>query len=185
MRVILTLEGITNEREREKLTQAARLMEDALNSVEFKQFILNYSYTTKVQVGGFWPFKKYQTKKVWGFYDTTKSNAEIYATIMSGKELGEEANQNAEIFVKVDRNNRRGVIGYTFFGSKIQYIYEWFVNSSNIPGIANNLLHEWIHRLGFGHSYRSTPLRPYSVPYAVGGFITRFAKNEIAKQERG
>lgn len=32
---------------------------------------------------------------------------------------------------------------------------------------ASNLLHEWTHSGGYGHSYRATYERPYSVPYSI------------------
>lgn len=173
MKVLLSLEGFTSEVEQRKLYLAAKLMESAFNSDQFKNWVLNYSYKYQKQIGGIWPFRKYSYQESFSFYmDNNLTREEIYTTIMSGKERGSIIDNEANIFLKIDRSVHRGVIGYTYPNTKWQYVYSWFIDSSSSQQIAGNLAHEYCHKLGFDHPFKSTSLRPFSVPYAVGHYVS-------------
>ena len=58
--------------------------------------------------------------------------------------------------------------------------------------VADNMMHEWLHKIGFNHTVKPTPERPFSVPYAVGYIVKGIArqmhqekllKNLIAEQK--
>lgn len=157
-----------------KLTQAAAIMERALNSQKFKSFVENFSYS-KIYTTGFWPFRKQATATSNFFYDTDLRNHEVYTTIMNGAEsLSPEIDGEADINIEIDRSKKRGVLGYTYSHSKINWIYSWFLRDGDVYEVAGNLAHEYMHKLGFEHDFARTPLRPFSVPYAVGDFVSRF-----------
>jgi hypothetical protein len=42
-----------------------------------------------------------------------------------------------------------------------------------VADIAGTLAHEWMHLLGFTHSFRDSSLRSLSVPYAIGELVTQ------------
>jgi hypothetical protein len=69
------------------------------------------------------------------------------------------------------------VVGYTYGGSKRIWVNTKFFNSFKENSVAGNLFHEWLHKLGYTHSYASTPTRPYSVPYAIGRIMGNIGKN--------
>lgn len=73
---------------------------------------------------------------------------------------------------------RRRVIGYTYPNT----VWIW-LNRRNIPAptvnmdhavrhIVGNMVHEYMHKLGFGHSFRRSSLWPYTVPYGVQRVVT-------------
>jgi hypothetical protein len=37
------------------------------------------------------------------------------------------------------------------------------------------MMHEWLHKLGFGHSYYYSTSRNYSVPYGIGKIMMDLA----------
>lgn len=172
-KVKLITEELT-EKELVKVNLAAQKMEMVFNQPEFKDFILNYSYNSSYTTGHLWWKKTYYTRQT-GFASTDLSRDQIYQKLMSGREdLSSEMDQEADIFLRVDRSNRRGVIGYTSPSTKWQTIYGWALSRYSIDFITGNLAHEWCHKVGFAHDYYSTASRPYSVPYAVGDFVANF-----------
>lgn len=169
--------GLTEEEVR-KLSLAHVHLAKAINSLKFKEFVLNfkyqYWYSYRYTVGIFWR-KKNHSFQFNGFASTNLTNPEVYDLIMSGKEkLDPTADQEADIFLRVDRKNRRGVIGYTYPNTPFQYIYSWVLKKYTPEQIAGNLFHEWLHKVGFNHDFKATRNRPYSVPYACGKFVTDY-----------
>ncbi len=68
---------------------------------------------------------------------------------------------------------RKGVIGYTNQSTKTVYMNTRFLNMSDYTAgdVAANILHEWMHKLGFDHDFNSTGRRPCSVPYGSGNIV--------------
>jgi hypothetical protein len=63
------------------------------------------------------------------------------------------------------------VVGYTYpdsarIWSNGNYFYSMTVNE-----LAAHFVHEWLHKIGYDHDFKSTARRPYSVPYAVGDLV--------------
>lgn len=160
--------------EQNKIDLAAQRMELVFNSEEFKNFVLNFSYPVTYCSGRLW-WKKCTTETRSCFVDNQGlTNFQIYNRLMSGAEtLDQTPDSEADIFVEVDRRNRRGVIGYTYPSTKWQWIYQWVLLRYSIFDIASNLAHEWCHKIGFDHSYKWTATREYSVPYAIGNFVSK------------
>lgn len=161
-----------NDEEVDKLIKAAEHFIKAINSKEFKNFILNFGYESKICSGRFWN-KKCVSVNIPNFKDNNdKSNMEIYNHLMTGKEvLSNDSDKEIDIEIILDRRNKKGVLGYTYANTTRQWIYNSFFRSGSIEDIAGNIAHEWTHKMGYTHDFRYTPTREYSVPYAVGYFV--------------
>ena len=174
-KVSLVTDGLTETEER-MVKRASLKVELVFNSDKFKEWVINYSYSEQRCTGRPWR-KKCTTIEHINFNDCLDlSNKEVYCKIMEGKEaLGETGEgSDADIFLRVDRRNRSGVIGYTYQNTPWQYVYQWVLRDFTVDDVAANLAHEWCHKLGFDHSYSFSTTRQYSVPYAVGYFVGGF-----------
>jgi hypothetical protein len=176
--VKIETDGLTDE-EYKKVMAAGEVMELALNSNDFSEWCAGFHWSMKVCTG-FLFNRKCKTSTYYYFdHNDGLNNHEVLNKILSGKEdLNHVEDHIANISVKVDRRNKTSVIGYTYPNTLWQYIYAWFLDSSNVSinDVAGNLAHEYCHKIGFDHDFHNTPQRPYSVPYAVGRFVANFKK---------
>jgi hypothetical protein len=139
------------------LEKARALLEKVVNSEEFKQKVIHFTYQgeeTYVQNGGL-------------------TNLQIYNKIMAGAEefpKQTESNHTMDLYTELYTSGwtGRNVIGYTNPSTATIFMNSYFFNYATADGVAGNMIHEWLHKLGFDHDYNSTSRRPYSVPYAVG-----------------
>ncbi|MBS1959155.1 MAG: hypothetical protein JST80_06785 [Bdellovibrionales bacterium] len=150
-----------NQTQMDKLNFARRIVQTVINSAEFKSKVLNFTYggqQTFVQNGGL-------------------SNQQIYDLLMTGAERypnqtasDHTMNFQLELYTPAwyQSNN---VLGYTSLSDPVIHINKNFYNRAEVFEIAMNLTHEWCHKMGFDHDYRSTARRPYSVPYAIGYLV--------------
>ena len=144
----------------DKVLAAADLIKKVVASEEFKNKILNHRYNGKK-----------------GFVDNGGlSNAEIYKKIIEGSEKlnpGTDNTMNLDLEVYYANNV---VVGYT----KPSVIRVWmnskFLNKNNAAEVTTNMMHEWLHKLGFKHASNRTANRKYSVPYAVGYLVRNLAR---------
>lgn len=157
--VNLKLDNFNAEQE-DKILTAADLIKKVVASEEFKDAILNHTYHGKktfVDNGGM-------------------SNAEIYAKIVEGSETLRPGTDNQmdldlEVFSRND-----DTVGYTFPTEIRVWMNAKFLNKNTPAKVTTNMMHEWLHKLGFKHDYEKTASRPYSVPYAVGYLVARLAQ---------
>lgn len=150
--------NFTTEQEN-KVMDAVDLIKQVIASDAFKNKILNYTYKGKKS-----------------FIDNNGlSNAQIYQKILEGSEkLNPGKNNTMDITVEtyyVDAN----VIGYTLPSINKIYMNRKYFNNFTPVQISANMVHEWLHKLGFNHDYEATATRPYSVPYAVGYIVKALA----------
>lgn len=149
--------------DQDKITEAAELIKKVVASEEFRDGILNHTYEGKktfVDNGGL-------------------TNSQIYHRFLAGAEKLTPATNNAidaelELYFEAST-----VVGYTNPSTRRIWMNTKYFNNYSTAQVAGNLIHEWMHKLGFGHSSSSTPSRPYSVPYAVGYLMTRLAKQNL------
>jgi hypothetical protein len=73
-------------------------------------------------------------------------------------------------------NRNDTTVGYTFPNVIRVWMNSKFLNKYNAANVTTNMMHEWLHKLGFGHAYENTPTRKYSVPYAIGYLVAKIAK---------
>lgn len=141
------------------LEKARGLLEIVVNSDDFKQKVLHFTYQgqeTYVQNNGY-------------------SNSQIYDLIMAGAEQYPSkttANHTMDLYLELYTANGSSTIGYTSPSTKTIYMNTYFYNSASAGDIAGNMMHEWLHKLGFDHDSAVTARRPSSVPYAIG-YIAR------------
>lgn len=102
-----------------------------------------------------------------------KSNLEIYNHFMSGAEvLQPEIDSEADIDLTIfNPKPWSGTVGYTYKNTIRQWINRKFFWSLKIFQVAGNIVHEWGHKLGFGHDYKRTKRRPFSICYQLNRII--------------
>lgn len=149
-----------NSTQEDKILRASDLIRKVVGSEEFKNAILNHTYNGKksfVDNGGF-------------------SNAQIYKAIIEGSEklrpgVDNEMDLELEVFSRSDTT-----VGYTFPNVIKVWMNSKFLNKYSAADVTTNMMHEWLHKLGFKHDHARTANRKYSVPYAVGYLVARIAK---------
>lgn len=128
---------------------------------EFKQRILNYDSSCTTNT----------------FYQTIKSNNAIYGHILDGNETLQPLKDN-ELDVEVEfYYSFTNTVGYTYGSSKRIWVNTKYFDSYKYSSVAANLMHEWLHKLGYKHDSASTPCRPYSVPYGIGSIVRELGIN--------
>ena len=157
--VEVNLENFNAEQE-DKVLEAADLIEKVVASNEFKNEVLNHTYNGKktyVDNGGL-------------------SNAEIYKKIIEGSEKlrpGKDSvmNLDLEVFTRADNT-----VGYTLPDVIRVWMNSKYLNIYTPAQVTTNMMHEWLHKLGFKHAYERTDNRSRSVPYSIGYLVAKLAK---------
>ena len=149
-----------NSTQEDKILIASDLLKKVIASEEFKASILNYQYNGKKQ-----------------FIDNDGlSNAKIYKKIIEGAEKLSPKTDNEMDLELVLYSSNDTVIGYTTPNQLKIWMNSKFFNQNNPAKVTENMMHEWLHKLGFKHDYARTASRPFSVPYAVGYLVGRIAQ---------
>lgn len=149
--------------QQDKILKAAQLIEQVVASEEFRSAIMNFKYDGQkafVDNGGL-------------------SNAQIYQRFLEGAERLTPSRNNAMDVVVELYYEESTTIGYTKPDSKKIWINTKYFNKYSAAQVAGNLTHEWIHKLGFGHSSAYQESRSASVPYALGYLMERLAKEYL------
>lgn len=143
-----------------KVLEAAELIKKVVASEDFKQAVLQHRWQGKLQFAN----------------NKGLSNRAIYKRIVEASEKlnkGIDNTMNLKL-IAYHANNR--VVGYTYPGVMTVWMNKKFLNQRQAHEVTVNMMHEWLHKLGFGHDFQATPMRPYSVPYALGYIMGRLAK---------
>jgi hypothetical protein len=154
--VVISMQGLTDI-EKFKVNLAVGHWIRAYNSGKLKGVIVNhprpFTYLNK--------FKKC-------------SKDEIYQAIIEAKEVIGDGKSDgvAQVYLNVDRRNKRGIVGYTYPSTKFQWVYSWVLKRYSPEQIAGNLGHEHAHKIGLGDSsfWKSKD----AITYIVGSFISNF-----------
>jgi hypothetical protein len=158
----LTAEGFS-EQDIPKLQAAINHISLFLGSPQLEDFIISFNYEMLICSGFLW-WKKYHPTRFYEFHlNNGKSQKEIHAQITESKHI--------KLFLKLDPNDRKDLAGYTRPNTRWQWICKDFFYLMDYKMIAGNLVHEWLHKLGYDHGSFSDPLTKYSVPYAIGNFF--------------
>jgi len=166
-----------------KFNKALSLLETILNSDSFKSKVLSYKRESNGK-------REFQKAYLWSESSKTLSNEEVLKVILEGNEkmrphtFGE---MNINSYVKVCRSWRRlgiwcrKVIGSTTPSSSKWIKLNWnFYQNFETHQMVNNLVHEWVHLLGFLHG--SEYMRE-EVPYVIGKIAGVVALEILAKKE--
>jgi hypothetical protein len=150
--------GFTTVQE-DKVHRAVDLMKKVIASQEFKDRIINYSYNGTpgfVDNGGF-------------------TNVQIYQKILEGAEtLNGIANNRLDIELEL-YTEASTTIGYTNVGTPRIWMNTKYFDTYTPINVSDNLMHEWLHKLGFTHAQTWSASRDHSVPYAIGYLMEELA----------
>jgi hypothetical protein len=138
--------------QRAKIDLAEQKLREVIHTEEFKNRVINFTYNG--------------TKK---FVDNNGlTNTQIYYKILNAAEkllpvIDNELDLNIKTYY-----SSSSTVGYT--SSNINYINfnTKYLNSYSLSETAKTMMHEWLHKLGFGHAYSYSTSRNYSVPYGIG-----------------
>ena len=156
----VTTVGMTSSQEA-KIQSAERKMRDVIASDAFRTKILNHTYNGK---------KTFVDNK-------GLSNSEIYTKMLEGAEkLKPSKNNTMDMTVKTYYETST-TVGYTMTGSSTINMNTKYLNSYTSNNVSRNMIHEWLHKIGFGHAVSYSTSRNYSVPYAVGRIMEQLAAN--------
>ncbi len=163
-----------------RFEQAKSILEEVLNSESFKIKVLAYRRSSDQT-------RAYQKNYLWNEVDNTLTNEEVYNILMQGNEFmipDTEAEMN--LYSKIKKCSWfsskvsvwcRKVIGSTNPQSSkwITMNYKFYKNYKTSEMLAN-MVHEWIHLLGFLHG--NVNLRE-EVPYVVGAIAGEVAREVL------
>ncbi|WPU64117.1 hypothetical protein [Peredibacter starrii] len=146
----------TTSTQQAKFDKAIEMIKAVVATEEFRSRVLNHTYNGKktfVDNGGF-------------------TNAQIYQKILEAAEkLFPEKNNTMNMEVEL-YYAATTTVGYTYANSKRIWVNTKYFNTNSTGGVAANLFHEWLHKIGFGHATSYSTSRDYSVPYAIGRMIS-------------
>lgn len=144
----------------QKIKKAIQLIKKVISSREFKTRVLNYEY---------------QGKKI--FIDNHGfSNEEIYQKILDGAEIMGNTAKNNTMDVELELYHQKTkTIGYTYPNTVRIWMNKKYFSKYTPIKVADNLMHEWMHKLGFTHEVVWSKDRDHSVPYAIGYLVEELA----------
>lgn len=150
----------TTPTQQEKFDKAVDIIKKVIATEEFRELVINHTYNgskTYVDNGGF-------------------SNAQIYQKILDGAEgLFPVKNNTMDMGVEL-YYAATSTVGYTYSNTTQIWVNTKYFNTNAVTGVASNLMHEWLHKLGFRHASSYSVSRDYSVPYAIGRMIGSLGK---------
>ncbi len=141
-----------------KMEAALRVLEDVVNSEEFKEKVIN--------------FKNKKGQRAFAS-NNGLSNEDIYAKFMEGRETLQPNTPNEmNFFLKLYHKPWSRVIGYTSASTNLININWKYFKGNSVDNVAANLAHEWVHKIGFGHKSASEhDSAPYGIGYIVGQLV--------------
>ena len=149
-----------NSEQEEKVRKAVSLIKKVITSDEFRERVLSHSYEGRP-----------------GFVDSNGiSNQEIYQIILNGAEKIGNNQINHKMDVEIELyTDTTTTIGYTYPTTGRIWMNTKYFNQYTPVKVADNLMHEWMHKLGFTHAMKYSVSRNYSVPYAIGYLVEELA----------
>lgn len=142
-----------------KVHDAADRIRQIVATKEFKDAVLNHTYNGQKAFAN----------------NNGLSNLQIYNRLIIGAEqLRPEKNYRMDVELELYYEDS-STIGYTYPNINHIWMNLKYFNQYQAHQVAGNLMHEWLHKLGFNHASASTPERPYSVPYAIGYIVRNLA----------
>lgn len=146
--------------EERKLRSALALIKRVIGSEEFKQRVLNYSHRGRKE-----------------FVDNNgHSNEQVYQLILEGAEATGDTSRNNTMDVELELYHQpTTTIGYTYPNTVRIWMNAKYFNRYSPVEVADNLMHEWMHKIGFSHAVAWDEERDHSVPYAIGYLVEELA----------
>lgn len=147
-----------------KVEKAIALIKKVIASEEFKERVLDYKFKGKKR-----------------FFDNEGlSNAQIYQKILDGAEIMGNTHKNNTMDVELELYHAATkTIGYTYPNVTRIWMNKKYFNKYTPVQVAGNLMHEWMHKIGFGHATKWSEDRDHSVPYAIGYLMEEMTKQHL------
>ncbi|MCO4754350.1 MAG: hypothetical protein KC478_07695 [Bacteriovoracaceae bacterium] len=145
------LNGFNSEQE-QKMKLALDKLLLVVKSKAFKDAVLNHEYKGQKRF--------YKNKGM--------TNEQIYNHILNGMEdlsPAKDHEMDLELTLYYSKTN---TVGYTYPNTSEIWVNDRYFNKYSLGEVANNAIHEWLHKIGFEHSFYNNSDRPYTVPYAIG-----------------
>lgn len=144
-----------NPQQEEKMLAALERAKLVINSTAFKERVLNHTFNDERAFSE----------------NNGQSNEEIYETFMAGAEdLLPEIDYEMDLDITLYYANN-STVGYTYPNTLRIWVNNKFFSGYTLGQVAANAVHEWTHKIGYGHSRYNSPSRPYTVPYGIGSII--------------
>lgn len=142
---------------REKYRGAIAMMKKIVATKEFRDRIFEHEYNGNdfASMSG----------------DPFKTDNGIYQHILDGNEKLQNTKDNEMDMEVRFYYSSSNVVGYTYPNVKYIYVNVRYFDNYAYSSVCANMMHEWLHKLGYGHDSASTSRRPYSVPYAIGSIV--------------
>lgn len=143
-----------------KVHKAVEIIKKVVQSKEFKDKVINFTYNGKKQ-----------------FVDNKgMTNEQIYQALLDGREdLLPEVDNQMDLELKL-YYSWTSTVGYTTPDVLLIHMNTKFFNPYTPSEVAGNVFHEWTHKLGFDHAQSYSVARDSSVPYAIGYLIEELGK---------
>ncbi len=154
--------GFTPEQEA-MIYKAIELIKQVVSSEDFRNQVLNKKYNGRL-----------------GFFDNEGlSNKQIYKKILLASEVlnPDDHNNTMDLELELYQESSSTTIGYTYPNVTRIWINKKFLDQFDAHNVADNLFHEWLHKLGFSHDTSYTASRRHTVPYAIGYLVRDLARS--------
>lgn len=149
-----------NREQEEKVRKAVEIIKKVISMKEFRDRVLNYSYKGADQF----------------FENQGMTNAEVYQKLLDGAERIGNTTKNNTLDVELELYYQStNTIGYTYPNTVRIWMNTKYFNKYTPIKVADNLMHEWMHKLGFTHAVTWSKDRDHTVPYAIGYLIEELA----------
>jgi len=146
------------------------LVETVINSKTFKSRVLEYKWIDDNGV-------------VHGRFKENNglNNEGVYNLFMSGKDkFNPLPDGDLDLAVELYNNKWSRVKGYTYGNTYLTWINVKFwkgIKEKILALIGGNLVHEYLHNVGFGHAFKFNSTRKHSVNYAIGRIVEELILN--------
>lgn len=132
-------------RDEDRISRAVNIIEEAVNSEEFRATILSLKFT-----------------------QTNLSSSQVLTKILDATENFSGGEKNSiDLFLDM-YEERSSTVGWTKPSDKFLHMNRYFHKNYSPEETAGNIFHEWLHKIGFNHSKYNNSQRPHSVPYKLG-----------------
>ncbi len=150
----------------QKLQAAFVVLEEAVNTEEFKERVLNFK-NSKGQ-------RAFASNK-------GLTNEQIYEQFMEGREtLQPETVGEMNFYLRLYHRRWSRVIGFTSATTNTISINWRFFRNYEPADVAANLAHEWTHKLGFDHRSASEyDSAPYAIGYIAGDIARKLRSKSL------
>ena len=158
--IAYTLTGFGGNHEK-KMREALARLAWVVKSEAFKLKVLNHTYKGKRT-----------------FYQNAgMTNEQIYQSILKAAETLNPVEDGRMELKLTLYHSPTNTVGYTYPNTNEIWVNRKYFERYSLAEVANNAMHEWLHKIGFEHSYYNNPDRPYTVPYAIGEIVEEVIKD--------